>query len=193
MARVLLLASDESLSQILASAGHTIVRDVAQAHDLVVSDSPIPRSARPVIVCTLAGDVDARIRALESGADDAFDPSFATSQIAARVGAVARRAAPDRIEADGCTLDLATLLATRGNRTEELTPREVEIVRWLHAHRNRVVSRSELLAHVWGVSPNNTTRAVDMAISALRAKIEAEPASPTIIRSVKGAGYRWTA
>jgi DNA-binding response OmpR family regulator len=193
MARILLLSAEASLFALLVSNGHTIVRDTKLHHDLVIADEPIPRSPRPVIVFTAIGNVEARIRALDLGADDAFDAGFALSQMVARVGAVARRAAPDSIEADGCTIDLLALTVTRGNQVSELTPREAEVIRWLHRHRPRVVSRSELLAHVWGVSPNNTTRAVDMAISGLRAKIEAEPETPTILRSVKGAGYRWSA
>lgn len=187
MARVLLLAADASLSALLVSNGHTIVRDGKHPHDLVIADEPLS-SARPVIVFTAIGDVEARIRALDSGAADAFDGGFAPTQMMARVRRVVP---PDSIEADGCTIDLLAFTATRGNQVTELTPREVEVIRWLHRHRTRVVSRSELLAHVWGVSPNNTTRAVDMAVSALRAKIEAEPEAPTIIRSIKGAGYRW--
>jgi two-component system response regulator RegX3 len=109
----------------------------------------------------------------------------------ARVGAVARRAAPDAIEADGCMLDLGGCSATREGRSTALTAREVEIVRYLHRNRARVVPRGELLENVWGVSPDNTTRSVDVAISALRAKIERDPRSPAIIGSVKNAGYKW--
>jgi DNA-binding response OmpR family regulator len=191
MARVLFLSKDESLAALLAAAGHVVVRSAGDAHDLVVSDVPMPGNARPVIVCTQPGDVAARVRALELGADDAFDMGFASSQVAARVGAVARRAAPDRVEADGCTLDLAAHTASRDGRSVSLTAREVDIIRWLHQHKERVVSRTELLEHVWGVSPDNTTRAVDVAISALRAKLERDARAPAIILSKKGAGYRW--
>lgn len=52
----------------------------------------------------------------------------------------------------------------------------------------QVVSRQELLLHVWGVSPSNATRAVDVAIAGLRQKLERDPA---VIVSIKGAGYRW--
>ncbi len=194
MARVLLVSFDESLAELLTRAGHVVVRSQREAHDLVVSDKPMPGSARPVIVWTKIGDVTARIEALELGADDAFDAGFAPSQIAARVGAVARRAAPERLVVDGCTLDLAAHTASREQgQTVTLTTREVDIIRWLHQHQGRIVSRAELLQHVWGVSPDNTTRAVDVAISALRAKLERDPRSPMIIQSKKGAGYRWCA
>jgi two-component system alkaline phosphatase synthesis response regulator PhoP len=193
MARVLFLSKDASLAALLATGGHDVVRSAEEGHDLVVSDVPMPGNARPVIVCTEPGDVAARIRALELGADDVFDAGFAPSQMVARVGAVARRAAPERIVADGCTVDLAAHTASRHGKSVDLTAREVDIIRWLYQHKNRIVSRTELLEHVWGVSPDNTTRAVDVAVSALRAKLEHDPRSPTIIRSKKGAGYRWCA
>ena len=191
MARVLLLSDDEKLAVLLANSGHSIVRNEREPHDLVVAAGPIPASKKPVIVFTQPGDVASRIRALEAGAEDAFDGSFAPSQMRARVGAVARRAAPDAIEADGCTLDLAGHTATREGRSSPLTAREIDIVRYLHRHRARVVPRGELLENVWGVSPDNTTRSVDVAISALRGKIERDPRSPAIIGSVKNAGYKW--
>ena len=191
MARVLLLVDDEKLAVLLAKSGHSVVRNEHEPHDLVVAPEPRIGGKKPVIVFTEPGDVAARIRALEAGADDVFDATFAPSQMVARVGSVARRAAPDAIEADGCSLDLAGHTATREGRRAPLTAREVEIVRYLHRNRARVVARTELLENVWGVSPDNTTRSVDVAISALRAKIERDPRSPTIVGSVKNAGYKW--
>ena len=191
MARVLLLVDDEKLAVLLAKSGHSIVRDEHEPHDLVVAPEPRIGSKKPVIVFTQPGDVAARIRALEAGAEDAFDARFAGSQMVARVDAVARRAVPDALEADGCTLDLAGHTATRDGRPTALTAREIDIVRYLHRNRARVVPRTELLENVWGVSADNTTRSVDVAISALRAKIERDPRSPAIIGSVKNAGYKW--
>jgi two-component system response regulator MtrA len=191
MARVLLLADDETLAALLVNSGHFVVRNEREAHDLVIAKAPISGCKKPVIVLTSPGDVAARIRALEAGAEDALDAGFAPSQMVARVGAVARRAAPEAVEADGCTLDLAGHTATRDGRGTPLTSREVDIVRYLLRNRARVVPRAELLENVWGVSPDVTTRSVDVAISALRSKIERDPRSPTIIGSVKNAGYRW--
>jgi two-component system response regulator RegX3 len=64
-------------------------------------------------------------------------------------------------------------------------------VRWLARHEGRVVSRAELLEQVFGQRGDLQTRAVDMAIAVLRKKVEADPANPTLIVSVKGAGYAW--
>ena len=197
----------EDLLEMLVRAGHTVERGAAQVaarrFDVVVvgavelagrlrRDHP----ALAVIVFTRTGDVEARIRALESGAHDAVDASFPMAQSVARIGAAGRRAAlvprpAERIEIDGCTIDLSACTASRDGREHGLTRREVELVRWLSRHAGRVVSRGELLEHVWEVSPGNETRAVDVAVAGLRAKLERDPATPAIIVSVKGAGYRW--
>jgi two-component system OmpR family response regulator len=210
--RVLVDVADPRLCRevidVLERAGHDIERGAATADKefdvALVGSAELAaklRRARPtaaIVAVTKVGDVPARIRALEAGADDAFDPSFAPSQMMARVGAVGRRAAltppaTERVELDGCAIDLSAAIATRDGQATPLTPREVEIVRWLAGHAGHVVSRGELLQHVWRVAPASTTRAVDVAIAALRAKLERDPAQPTMIVSVRGAGYRWGA
>ncbi len=191
---------------LLERAGHTIERGSALTcthFDLALVGTPEAaeklRKTRPhdaIIVVTKIGDVPARVRALEAGADDAFDASFPMSQIAARVGAAGRRAAmipraPEQLAIDGCTIDLSAATATRDGTTVALTAREVEIVRYLARHAGRVVSRAELLQNVWRVAAGNETRAVDVAMVGLRGKLERDPAKPAIIQSVRGAGYRF--
>lgn len=192
--------------ELLQRAGHTVDRGAAtrgKTFDLaLVGSAEIAeklRRERPheaIIVVTKIGDVPARIRALEAGADDAFDASFPPSQMVARVGAAGRRAAlvprpAEQLVIDGCTIDLSASTAHREGRAIELTVRELEVIRWLSSHAGQVVSRADLLAHVWRVSPGNTTRAVDVAIAGLRAKLERDPAAPAIIVSIRGVGYRW--
>lgn len=65
----------------------------------------------------------------------------------------------ERIEIDGCTIDLSVCTWSRDGSDQPLTRREVDLVRWLSRHAGRVVIRRELLEHVWGVSPGNETRA----------------------------------
>ena len=188
--------------EILERAGHTIGRTDKQFDVALVGTAEVAaklRKAKPaaaIVVVTKLGDVPARIRALDAGADDAFDASFAPSQMVARVGAVGRRAALtpapiERVEIAGCTIDLSAATATRAGVTTALTAREVELVRWLSARPGQTTSRGELLQHVWRVSPASETRAVDVAIATLRGKLERDPAEPAIIVSVRGAGYRW--
>lgn len=207
--QVFVALRDDSVASALEGAGRAVTRCTLQEAleraapadvILVAGSAEVAQRARPdvaVIVVTRPGDVVARIAALEAGAADAFDASFAPSQMVARVSAAGRRAAlvphpPAVLEVDGCTIDLGRCTATRADVTQALTAREVELVRWLSRHAGRVVSRGELLENVFGVSPDNTTRAVDVAISTLRAKLERDPRDPAILASVKGAGYVWT-
>jgi DNA-binding response OmpR family regulator len=95
------------------------------------------------------------------------------------------------VETAGCRFDLGRHEAARDGHIEQLTPREVKILRWLHRHRNRAVSRSELLEEVWGVNADMQTRTVDMTIAKLRQKIERDPARPEIVVTVTGVGYAW--
>ena len=189
----------------LERGGHTIERGTATTckdFDLALVGTPDAadklRRARPfdaIIVVTRIGDVAARVQALEAGADDAFDASFPMAQVAARVNVAGRRAAmiprpSEVIEIDGCTIDLSASTATRAG-TIALTTREVEIIRYLARHAGQVVSRGELLQNVWRVAAGNETRAVDVAMVGLRAKLERDASNPAIILSVRGAGYRW--
>lgn len=197
----------EELVEMLVRNGHTVERGSASVSaarfDVVVVGSVElaerlhrERPAQAVVVYTKLGDVEARIRALQVGASDAVDASFPMSQVAVRFDAAGRRAAmiprdPETIVADGCTIDLSANTAERDGVVVDLTKKEVDVIRWLSRHAGRVVERSELLQHVWAVSPTAETRAVDVCIAGLRAKLERDPANPAIIVSIKGVGYRW--
>ena len=203
------VASDRlraELVELLERAGHTIEYGEAsrtRPFDLALVGTPEQaaklKHERPhdaVIVVTKAGDVPARVRALEVGADDAIDSSFPMSQSMARIGAAGRRAAAmprvsEQFRIDGCTIDLSAATAERDGARTPLTVREVELIRWFVRHIGQVVSRAELLQNVWRVAAGSETRAVDVAIAGLRQKLERDPAEPQIIVSVRGAGYRW--
>jgi DNA-binding response OmpR family regulator len=138
------------------------------------------------------------VRGFEAGADDYVTKPFGARELLARVDALGRRAAAlpaeaEVVEADGCTLDLGRAEGRRAERAFTLTAREVAILRWLHRHRARAVSRAELLEHVWGVRPDLETRTVDVTLANLRQKIERDPARPVILVAVKGVGYAWGA
>jgi two-component system response regulator RegX3 len=176
--------------------------------DLVLLDLMLPglpgsevcRSLReksnvPVIMLTAKDSEIDKVVGLELGADDYVTKPFSARELLARVRALGRRAPPseslDEVQLDGAVIDLARMIVVRGDDRVALTPREVGIVRWLYRHRDRVVSRAELLEQVFGQRGDLQTRAVDMAIAVLRKKLEADPAKPTVIVSVKGAGYAW--
>jgi two-component system response regulator RegX3 len=180
-----------------------------EAFELVVLDLMLPRldgmevcrrmrAARPgmpILMLTARGSEDDKVRGLIEGADDYVTKPFSARELLARVRVLGRRAPAaesiDSLEIDGAVIDLARMVVVRGATRTSLTPREVGIVRWLHRHRERVVSRAELLEQVFGQRGDLATRAVDMAIAVLRKKLELDPAKPTIVVSIKGAGYAW--
>jgi len=208
----------DGLTDLLVGDGHDVeavgdgataaARGIAESFDLLVLDLMLPRmdgmevcrrvrAARPgtpILMLTARGAEDDKVRGLTEGADDYVTKPFSARELLARIRALGRRGSADEVESidvDGTCLDLARLLAIRGDDRTTLTPREVGIVRLLHRHRGKVVSRSDLLENVFGQRGDLHTRAVDMAIAVLRKKIERDPASPRIIVSVKGAGYAW--
>ncbi len=202
--RVLLEAEGHEV-EVTATAG-SVTADVvivAGPHEVAVNLTGLLRArdeALPILVLTDNGldDIDGRVAGLRAGADDAVSVPFAGSQMVARVDALGRRARlvpklPDLLEADGCMFDLSRCVAVRDGKVMQLSPREVDLIRWLHRHRERTVERAEILEHVFKVSPEIETRSVDMAIATLRKKIERAPDRPTIIVSVKGLGYAWRA
>ncbi len=182
--------------------------------DLVLLDLALPRldgveacrrlrmsrPALPILILTARGSEDDRVKGLQAGADDYLTKPFGSAELLARVDALHRRAsiAPsdaERVEIDGCVLDLGRGQAQRNGDAVPLTAREVGILRWLHRHRARAVTRNELLQTIWGAPADAIddlqTRTVDMTIANLRQKIERQPAEPRIIVTVKGIGYAW--
>ena len=182
---------------------------LGEPFDLVLLDLMLPRldgmevcrrlrAARPgmpILMLTARGSEDDKVRGLIEGADDYVTKPFSARELLARIRVLGRRApvgeSLDEVQVDGAVIDLARMVVRRGDQMTALTPREVGIVRWLYRHRERVVTRAELLEQVFGQRGDLQTRAVDMAIAVLRKKLETDPAKPTLIVSVKGAGYAW--
>ncbi len=210
--RILLILEEAELYRqtqvLLRGAGHDIVEqlealrsDGPEPIDMAVVDADVVPALRSIdanlpVLALSGGSVDERVRALYDGADDCLDAPYAQSQMTARVHALGRRASrppmpQHTIEHDGLTIDLDCALATRGPTRFNLTAREIALVRYLYENRPRAVPRSELLANVWKVAPTVQTRAVDVAVSALRRKIERDPRSPRVLRSIVGVGYAW--
>jgi DNA-binding response OmpR family regulator len=205
---------EANLRAVLEAAGHTVTVAVdlpahveadlvviAGSTEIAVNLCALLRTrddALPILVLAEGELVADRVAGLQAGADDSMSMPFAGSQMVARVDALARRARlvprlPELLAADGCLFDFSRCVAVREGRTTTLSLREVDLVKWLHRHRDRTIERREILEHVFHVSPDIETRSVDMAIATLRKKIEREPDRPTIIVSVKGLGYAWRA
>lgn len=206
-----LLTGDGHLVKGVGDGVAGVEAGLREVFDLVVLDLMLPRldgldvcrelrAARPglpILMLTARASEDDKVRGLMEGADDYVTKPFSARELLARVRALGRRApAPtslDEVQLQDAVIDLARMAIVRGDQCTALTPREVGILRWLHRHRDRVVTRAELLEQAFGQRGDLQTRAVDMAIAVLRKKVEADPSRPTLIVSVKGAGYAWGA
>jgi DNA-binding response OmpR family regulator len=150
------------------------------------------RPTLPVIVLTARGGEDDRVRGLQRGADDYVVKPFSARELLARVEAVLRRSqrtAPEITQArlDSLTADLPRReLIWDDGRRADLSDTEVAMLQYLLQHRDRAVSREELLGRVWGVAAVGLeTRSVDMMVVRLRSKL----ADPGAIATVRGCGY----
>ena len=146
----------------------------------------------PILMLTARGEESDRIRGLSTGADDYVSKPFSLPELMARVKAILRRTAPDRM-ADVLTiedieLDRAARRVTRGPREVRLGPTEFRLLEFLMESPGRVLSRTQLLDGVWGRDAFVDERTVDVHIGRLRkALIRGKERDP--IRTVRGAGY----
>ena len=161
----------------------------------------------PVIIVTGRGESVDRVVGLELGADDYVTKPFDLRELLARVRSVLRRSATTRsadasvvpaaaetIRFAGFRLDAAAReLATSDGTPIPLTTGEYELLQIFLARPNRVLTRDDLISRMHGRSAGPYDRAIDVQVGRLRRKIEADPAQPQIIKSVRGAGYLFAA
>lgn len=146
----------------------------------------------PIIMLTARGEESDRIRGLNTGADDYVVKPFSVPELMARVKAILRRSAPDRVaevlNVSDIELDRSAHKVTRGPREVHLGPTEFRLLEYLMESPGRVLSRSQLLDGVWGRDAFVDERTVDVHIGRLRkALIRGKERDP--IRTVRGAGY----
>ncbi len=205
--RVLAAMSGEEALEIAAS----------ETLDLVLLDIMLPgidgievcrqlrqRSATlPIIMLTARDDEVDKVLGLEIGADDYVTKPFSLAELRSRVRAMLRRArlasteaasgvSDDEVhEAGGIRLDIARRTAESNGEPVQLTYVEFEILRTLMRSPGRVYSRRALLEAVWDSAEYREQRTVDVHIRHLREKLEADPAEPVAIQTVRGVGYRF--
>jgi DNA-binding response OmpR family regulator len=149
----------------------------------------------PVLMLTAKALVDDRVAGLDSGADDYLVKPFSLKELLARVRALLRRhergaAVPDVLELGAVRVDFGRRMLVRDGTEYPLAEKEFGILRLLAAHPGETVSREKFLDVVWGYHAYPSTRTVDNFIAALRAKLEADPANPQYLVTVRGIGYR---
>lgn len=180
-----------------------------QTWDLAILDVMLPkksgfdvlREARgkgvrtPVIMLTAKGEEVDKVLGLELGADDYMTKPFSLRELLARVKAVLRRtegatSLQTNVTVGVTDVDFAGYTATRGGIEVPMTPKEIDILKFLYEHRNHTVTRDQLLIGVWGYDESVSTRTVDNFILRLRQKVESDPAHPRVILTIHGAGYK---
>jgi DNA-binding response OmpR family regulator len=216
---LLIVDDDESLGQMLAdflsAEGWSVITAsdgqsglsmaIDSAPDAVVLDVMLPRmsgfdvlralrlkSMVPVIMLTARGDETDRIVGLELGADDYLPKPFNPRELAARLRAILRRAAPDdppRLSQPALSMDRQARQVTLGDETIHLTGAEFAILEKLLLAGGEVVSKDDLCRHALGRELLPFDRSIDTHISRLRGKLDATGSGDSRIQSIRGRGY----
>jgi DNA-binding response OmpR family regulator len=145
----------------------------------------------PILMLTARDGVEDRVSGLDSGADDYLVKPFERRELLARVRALLRRRPPrgsGSLVIGDLRLNPDAHEALRGERRLDLTSREFELLEYLMRNERLVVSRQKLLDDVWGYHPYAETNTVDVFISNLRRKLEAD-GEPRMLHTVRGSGY----
>lgn len=154
----------------------------------------------PIIMLTALDDSVDRIKGLELGADDYLVKPFGFKELEAHVRAMLRRVQLDRgahvsssqLRVGDVVLDLQAHTVTKGGKELVMRHKEFEILSLLMSNVGKVVTRERLFNEVWGTDWLGDMRTLDVHISWIRAKIEADPANPVYLHTVRGVGYRFT-
>ena len=146
----------------------------------------------PVIILSAKGEVEDRIKGLETGADDYLTKPFALAELLARVQALIRRSTgtvePARLAVGELSLDLLKREVRRGKVKIDLQPREFSLLEYLMRNTGRVVSKTMILEHVWDYNFDPQTNVVDVLVSRLRSKVDRDFESK-MIHTLRGVGY----
>lgn len=207
---VALYLGREGYRTVIAGDGPTALAMVAQERpDLVVLDLMLPgisgleltrrlreHDALPIIMLTARTEEADRVVGLELGADDYVSKPFSPRELVARVKAVLRRTqAPtvpseDMLAVGALRLYPATRSVLLQGAPVNLTSREFDLLAFLMAHPEQVFTREQLLDQVWGYTFASDLSTVTVHVRRLREKIERDPASPALLQTVWGVGYK---
>jgi DNA-binding response OmpR family regulator len=185
--RASLIARDEHFDLVLLDVGlpkkdgFTVLADIRRHGQQL-----------PVIMLTMRNDLVDKVRGLTNGADDYITKPFEFEELLARIHARLHRAAGTRertvYSVGNVTLDLRTRRVSMAGRSVELTARQFAMLEVLVRHPDQVLSREQLLSHVWGYDFAPGSNIVDVYVGRLREKL-----APDAIETVRGIGYRFRA
>ncbi len=146
----------------------------------------------PVLMLTARDAIEDRVRGLDSGADDYLAKPFAFAELLARLRALGRRrsnVSSDVLEVGDLRLDPVRHQVQRGGKDLDLTAKEFALLEYMMRHPGQVLTRTQILDHVWGYAFASLTNVVDIYIHYLRNKVE-KGASTRLIRTIRGVGYK---
>jgi two-component system OmpR family response regulator len=146
----------------------------------------------PVLLLTARDSVADRVTGLDAGADDYLPKPFSFDELSARLRALTRRTVSERptvLEVDGLRLDPATHTVARDGLAIDLSPKEFSLLETFMRSPGKVLTRTELLEHVWDFAYDGTSNVIDVYVRYLRGKID-RPFSRDSIETVRGVGYR---
>jgi len=148
-------------------------------------------SATPILMLTARAAVDDRLTGFDAGADDYLTKPFSFRELLARVRALLRRDArlqPDVFEIADLIIDSASHRVSRGNREIQLTAKEYALLEHLARHAGRLISRTEIAAHVWDDSFDPFSNTIEVYMNRLRKKIDGNQ-STKLLHTRRGEGY----
>ena len=208
LARELSLAGFETVTAADGEEGRELF---ARHHpDLVVTDLAMPRAGglaliaavrridrTPILVLSVRGEEEDKVRALDLGADDYVTKPFSLRELLARLRAQLRRAGgggvPEVLRFPGLEIDRARRTVTQGGREVRLTPTELAILELLASHAGKPVTLRQIVATVWKGAPATTQDTVRVHVGSLRRKLEPDPSEPRYIGTEPWVGYRFLA
>ncbi len=220
--QILLVEDDRRISSFvvkgLEELGHQVIlaesaeaaRDWINADslDIVVLDIMLPgidgiqftkmvryrKNHIPILILSALGEIEDKVEALESGADDYLVKPFSFKELVSRIKALVRRdnykssSNDTSIEIRDLKVDLERYEVHKGNKNVDLSPKEFKLFKYLIENRNKTLSRTAILQAVWGIDFDNNTNVVDVYVSYLRGKVD-DGGEKSIIKTVKGVGY----
>ncbi len=205
------LLGKEGFTVVLADNGADAIRKFDQGGiDLVLLDLMLPevsgtevcrqirtKSRVPIIMLTAKDSEVDKVVGLEIGADDYVTKPYSSRELVARIRAVLRRNSGEDVQSDvgvmtvnGVRMDIDRHQVSVNGIPVSLPLKEFELLEFLMRNAGRVLTRMQLIDRVWGSDYVGDTKTLDVHIKRLRAKIENDPANPTLIQTVRGLGYK---
>ena len=174
-------------------------------YDLIITDIMMPKidgyqfikqlrakeNSTPVIMLTAKDSLDDKILGLDSGADDYIVKPFEFDELLARIRVLMRRNygfATNIIQVDDVVLDISKKQVTRSGESIVLTGKEYEVLEYLFKNKTGIISREQILNHVWDYDYEGTSNIIDVIIKNIRKKLDVGSKKP-IIHTKRGLGY----